>query len=267
MFFSKSVLAVCIGLSVAGSAPATADEATLAEAFDLLTKFRSNEAFQIVAGSPAGDRRSQRLAGALALLTRQPFTTGNLAASREEFRRLAEENGDDEIGIASRFFEARVLQRHLTPPDRPAARRLYRQLFADHPAHVLAQYGLVKVVTMDLYVPEESLPPKERFARLEPLAVHFTHAGPARSFHQVMGQAGMMFGLGYDRALPHHEAAVALGFRKDNLHADVLIRAAECARLSGQPDKARRYYSQYLEEFPRYSGAALARRVLEALAQ
>lgn len=237
-----------------------------APAFHDLGALRANQAFETLSLPPAApdDERATRLALGLALLNRQPRNDANLAEALGHFEALAAEDPADEAGIAARYFAARWWQVHAPQPDLGRARRAYLELAESAPQHPLAQYGLVKVGIMDLYT-TTTLEPAERIQNVEALLPRLSHPAVRRSLRHVLGQACQVLVDDPARALGHYEAALADGLAKDNLHADVLLRAAETARRIGDAPKARALLENYVERYPRGHATRLAREILASL--
>jgi len=252
------LLGSLVSVSMAGAEPA--------EAFHDLGALRANQAYETLSVPPAapGDVRATRLGLGLALLNRQPRSEANLMEALRHFETLAAENPADEAGVAARYFAARWWQIHAPQPDLARARRAYLELAASAPEHPLAQYGLVKVGILDLYTATGPAP-AERIQSVEALLPRLTHPAVRRNLRHVLGQACQVLVDDPERALGHYEAALADGLAKDNLHADVLLRAAETARRTGDARKARIFLEVYVERYPRSHAARLAREILASL--
>ncbi len=261
-------LIVLLAVCVAGVGTACGKESQApSDPFVELGYMRANQAYHLAkAYTPRDevDARAVRLAMGLALMNYQPRTDDTIRRALVEFEALIAHGGDDEAAITARFFTARIWQMHAEPVDLRRARALYVALAKDHPGHRLAQYAWVKVGTMDLYL-DHGPDAKTRIRRVEGYLDKLSDPAVRRSLRHVLGQACQVLIDDPARALIHYEAALADGLAKDNLLADVMLRAAECARRVGDSGKARGYLNTYLERYPRSHASQLAREILASL--
>lgn len=228
---------------------------------------RANQAYRAAERTPTSDEageRAVRLAKGLALMNYQPRTDQTIRRALEHFAVLIGSGHEDEAAIVARYFQARIWQMHAEPADPARARAMYVELAVRHPKHPLAQYAWVKVGTMDLYL-ERKPDAATRIRRVEGYLEKLSDPAVRRSLRHVLGQACQVLVDDPARALVHYEAALEDGLEKDNLRADVILRAAECARRVGKTDKARRYLSLYLERYPRSHATQVARELLGSL--
>jgi TolA-binding protein len=242
-------------------------EDAAADPFVELGYMRANQAYHLAkAHVPlnAADARAAKLAMGLALMNYQPRTDETIKGALAAFEDLVATGVDDEATIAARYFIARIWQMHAEPADPRLARSLYLALARKHPTHRLAQYAWVKIGTMDLYL-DHSPDAKARIRRVEGYLDKLSDPAVRRSLRHVLGQACQVLVDDPERALTHYEAALADGIAKDNLLADVMLRAAECARRVGDAGKARSYLNSYLERYPRSHASQLAREILASL--
>lgn len=251
-----AVAGLCLGASVLSAEP-----------FTELGYMRANQAYRAAANSVARDEageRELRLAKGLALMNFQPRTDETIRRALGEFEALIASGPEDEATITARYFQARIWQMHAEPADPRRARALYVALAVRHPDHPLAQYAWVKVGTMDLYL-ERKPDAAERIRQVEGYLPKLTDPAVRRSLRHVLGQACQVLVDDPARALEHYEAALADGLSKDNLVADVMLRAAECARRVGRTETARRYLAGYVERYPRSHATQLAKEILGSL--
>ena len=228
---------------------------------------RANQAYHLAkAHTPlnAADARAAKLAVGLSLMNYQPRTDETIKGALAAFEDLVATGVEDEATIAAQYFIARIWQMHAEPADPRLARTHYLALARKHPTHRLAQYAWVKIGTMELYL-EHSPDAKARIRTVEGYLDRLSDPAVRRSLRHVLGQACQVLIDDPERALTHYEAALADGIAKDNLLADVMLRAAECARRVGDVRKARDYLKGYLERYPRSHASQLAREILASL--
>ena len=209
--------------------------------------------------------RSARFGRAIALLGATPRTEGTVLEAQALLQQVVSGNPDDELGIAGEYLRARILQRHLGQPRIEEAKAAFRSLFERHPSHPVAQYALVKFATMEIFSRPGEARPDDVLSRLEPFGERLQDPTAVRSFHHVMGQAYQIFGLSEADALRHYQRALEVGFAKDNLQSDMLLRVAELARKTGNSALARAHYHTFLSNYPRERRAHLVREILTHL--
>lgn len=235
--------------------------------FDELGHMRANQAYLAADRAVSGDeaeRRAMLLARGLASMNVQPRTEQTIDGALDDFEALIASGHEDEATIVARYFQARIWQMHKEPADLRKARALYAALAVRHPDHPLAQYAWVKIGTMELYL-DRKPDADARIRKVEGYLPKLTDPAVRRSLRHVLGQACQVLVDDPARALEHYEAALADGIAKDNLLADVLLRAAECARRIGRTEQARRHLTHYLERYPRSHATQVAREILGTL--
>ena len=197
-----------------------------------------------------GSLRENHFGMAITLLGKQPKTRGNIDESARILDELTSENADDDLGIASQYYRARIEEAHRFEPDLAKATAGYEALSEKYPQHWFGQMAVVRRAFIILY--EGNGSDKEgRLAsaeRLEPLLI----ANPAaRDFHLLLGLAYLRFKLYPDRALRHFLAADAAAVPRWGSRGNVYIRIAELARSLGQKDLAIDYYKRFIKDFAR----------------
>lgn len=256
---------VCLLAACGREADHTVDEPASISA--QLERHRYNDAARSFSAHLESDPhdRSALFGRAAALIGAQPRTEDRFLEAMELLKKVVTGDPDDELGIAAAYLHARILQRHLATPRTDEAKAAFLALFERQPSHPLAQYGLVKFATMEIFLrPDGDLPPRV-LARLEALAVQLNDPSAIRSFHHVMGQAYQMFGLSEADALRHYRRALDIGFAKENLQVDIRLRVAELSRKTGDHALARQHYHAFLAAHPRERRAHLVREILDQL--
>lgn len=222
---------------------------------------RAHEQFQ-----RAGESREARFGRAVTLLNVQPKTRDNIEAAAEAFRALHAQTPDDEVGVAARYFLARVEQMHRYQPKPDRAMAHFAALFAEHPNHFYGQLALVKWGMLRLYDPANTEADRaDLLDELEAKGRRLNHEDARRSFHMMMADAICRFERSDERAMEHLLVVDELGVMTRTAEADLYVRIGELARLAGRLDLARRYYRRMLERFPRDTRGYMVRERLEQM--
>jgi len=227
---------------------------TLQDGWELVTLYRFNEAealFRRLADREPS--REHRYALAVSLLNRQPKSDRTIAEARRYLTTLVEESTvpDDEITLAARFYVARILQLHQSKPDLAAARLAYRELSRIPDGGFWAEVAAVKWATLHVY---EVTPWSEKAARLaeaEKELTRLTSPTLRKDLHIILADGYEKFGISLPAALHHLEAAWAAGIERGIDQGDFLARMGELARRTGDPAKARGYFTEFLRRFRR----------------
>lgn len=241
--------------SLASLAPA-ADRppATLRDGWELTTLYRFNEAEAVFRGLVERDpSRENRYALAVGQLNRQPKSDRTVEEARRLLDVLVAEPAaaDDEITLASRFYLARILQLHQSKPDLAAAKSAYRELSRVPAGGFWPEAAAVKWATLHLY---EVTPWADKAARLAEAEAELARlANPTlkKDLHIILADGYEKFGVSLPAALRHLEAAWALGIERGIDQGDFLARMGELARRTGDPAKARGYFTEFLRRFRR----------------
>lgn len=251
-------LSALLGDSATG--PQSPEEAWTAAA-QLLVQDASDY-FESAARAGAGDPRAIALGRATCLLNLQPKTEGNLRGARELLEGVISANRTDEPGLHARYLLARIAQVHAFEPDRAAAIRIYSELYAEVPAHPLAQCAIVRASLLRLYAPGAAEAKRPLLAEFAELAPRLTDPTARRELEQVLADAWMQVFDSPADALPHLLEIDRLGLARRTSRMDLWVRTAEMARLSGRTDLAAMFYRRFLEATPRDARVRLVRERL-----
>lgn len=208
---------------------------------------------------------ADRLAYALSLLSRQPMTQGNIAEAERICGELAADKQPSKIPLIAGYLYARIAHVHRIPADLDAASARYETLWKNHPLEIPGQQSLVKQATIELYRDKPNF--QKRFSAYAAAAPGFTSPEAKRDLHLVLADAAQRFGLPDATVLAHVQAALAAAPSQPALKADLLIRIAELARLTGHRAEAASHYQRFIDEFPRDGRRTLARERLNALGE
>ena len=211
-----------------------------------------------------GSERETRFGLAITLLGKQPRTRGNIDEAAQMLDRLIAEKADDDLGIASRYFRARIEERHRFEPDLVKAAAGYQSLFEQHREHWFGQMAIVHYAMIRLYEGNgaDKQARLDEVERLEPL---LTANAALRDFHSLLGLAYLRFELHDDRALRHFLAADAAGVPRWSSRGHVYVRIAELARSLGKNEVAIDYYQRFIKDFTQDQRIHLVRERLSEL--
>jgi tetratricopeptide (TPR) repeat protein len=263
VFARRAAATVFMSISVPSAVAASSSTTTpLASAWRDTALGLSKDAlpvFQATAGPEA------RFGEALTLLLRQPKTSGNIEQAESILRLLADAQPDSDLGIASRYYLARIAQIHRQRPDPSIAHEILQALVSDHPKHPIAQQALVKLALLDLYT---AMPAAEHRALLDTYAnqvVTLSDAVSKRDLHLLLADTAQRFGYPPQLALHHLVAAEALGLARRVEQANTWIRIGLLAADLDQPELARRFFERFLATFNRDNRRLMIQERLSSL--
>lgn len=231
-------------------------------------RYFANEAhheFERVVKQPGGDTREVRLGMALSLLSVQPVLPENLARARATLHELA--TGDDEYGLAARFFEARMAQSFREEPDFAAAAAGYLALARGHGSTYWGQLALTKLAVLTLYV----LPAENAATRIATAEALLPRAEPvgARDLHLMIADATLYYGRPKADALAHLVAAAKLSEHlplSETIRADMYVQIGDLSARLGDVAQANVYAEKMAKEYPRDWRNWSLRQVIDAVA-
>lgn len=260
--------ALCCLAALAVLAPARADTPVAAEPdpWRQAAELEYAAAHATFAHRAEAGSASARLGQALTLLNLAPKTRDSIARAEAMLSALSEPEIDPAVRVTARYFLGRVAQVHRYEPDWELAAARFHDLWQDHPQSPLAQMGVVKLALLWLYEVVDTAERRERFARLEAIGPMLTHEPARRDFHYVMGVAYLNHAGDPRDALRHFLACETVGVRQRRTLSYLYLRIAELARMTDQPELARRYYTRFTTHFPYDSRVNLARARLATLA-
>lgn len=187
---------------------------------------------------------------ALMLLNKQPKSDGNLDRAAGLFEQISE-SGDDDLGMLSGYYRARIEQIHRRTPNPGKAVELFTKLIEQNPEHPFAQFAVVKRSMIDIYDDSPVESKRQRLAALDKVAGQMTHPPARRDLELLIADSYVRLFQDDGQALKHLLAADAIGITRAKPRADVWLRIAELARLLGKNDIAATYYRKFLKEFQR----------------
>ena len=261
----KKIAYLIIGLS---ATLAQAVGAELQDGWQELAGYRAARALEIFdpaqTAADSATAREARFGRAVALLDKQPVTSGQLNEARRLFTELAD-SGTDDFAQGARFFLGRIAQHHLVTPDAAEAGRQFRRLLDEHVDSIWAQTAISRLALLEIYGTNVDDAPASRVAAAEEL-LRYTRTPAAESeLRYVIASAIFFYRLPASSALTHLLAAERLGRLGWNERREVLVQIAELSRLEGNATQAAEYYRKFLEENPRDQRHYIVKERLEAL--
>lgn len=202
-------------------------------------------AFQSLEGVEA------RYGQALNLLMRQPKTAGNVDRAAAMLSELAAAEPDSEIGIGARYYLGRIEQTHRITPDPVAARQIFQELIAAHPAHAYAQQAVVKLAIIDLYDRVPAQTRRERFDALAEQAPGLSDPIARRDLYMLLADTVQRFDYAPSIALELLIRADEIGIARLAERANTWIRIGLIASETERPEIARVYFEKFLNNFIR----------------
>lgn len=246
-------------------AAANASRAAEEEVWTRLARFEFNAVAEELGKKRGPPDRELRLAHAVALLNRQPRTSGAIDAAAKQLANLAAENAADDPGRWARYLSARIAQLHRSPANPAEAAQVYRSLISEQASHPAAQRGLMKLAVLLIY--ETTVEPDRArgFSDAEALLVHATDARAMAELRLLLGRAAAFFRMPAAICIGHLRAAVGAEVANPFLRAAALFALGEYAREAGERELALRSYRQFIVENERDARAYLVREHIAAL--
>lgn len=209
--------------------------------------------FEKIATKSTGETARLALYGkAVALLNIQPRTQGNIEKSQQIFEAICQAAPADDLGLAARFMQARVVQIHLLPANKERAEQIYAELSAGPPSHPITQRAKVKLTLLRIYATGiDETERRNRFVEGEERATELFELGPRAQMHLLLAETAQRLSYGIETELKHLLSAESSGIVKLRLRADVLVRIGDLARMLGREEMARSHYEVFLKEYPR----------------
>jgi len=266
-FFVKLFLPLCIwgGVQIQASSEGFGD---VGKGWREAAIFQFQEAHQtfLSKASTGQEERERRLGTAITKLAIQPRTHWNIKEATNELKQLVDENRDDEIGRAARFYLARIYEVHTAPPDKSQARQLFYDLALEPECDIFKELAATRVLSIDL---EEAASQgrnlSEVLKKLDLLAANLQTDLGKREYHTTAGLMLTALSDEPEAALRELEIAAAIPGGLSRVRASVLLSAAAHAERLGQNQTARNFYSQFVEEFPRDFRRYAVEKILESL--
>ncbi len=241
--------ALLIGFSVQASAQR---DPKLDEGWSNATLFRANDAQQdfLQAAKNLPAKREADFGQAVSLLNVQPKTDANLDLAAALFQSIRKSQPDDDLGIASLYFLARIEQYQRLPPDMPQAEKYYRELVARYPHHFWGEQAAIRLALLEIYQAPTRAEQISILADYDKLGDQFVDPNCRRDLFNALGRSYLNLRLSPERALEDLLKTQETGFSLAVDRADAYVRIGELARTLGRNNVAITYYKKLATEFP-----------------
>jgi len=211
--------------------------------------------------------RESALGEAVTFLGLQPRTTRNVQRAQEALQKLIDENPDDSVGLAARFFLARLFEIHLSDPDLSKARELYDSLRLEGAGDPFAEMAASRVAIIDLY--QTGGDPESMTLVLESIKDFPENLKTPIGRREFFANVGLtLVDMDGDpgEALQYLLAAAEYSFPLPQVESIVFLAIGQLAEDAGDLATAKDFYSQFVEQFPRDARRYSVERMLEELA-
>lgn len=227
LIFRRAIVlfAICVGVLVQGKEEWESDAL-------LLYNSASPEINDLRARS-TGNERLRKYAMALGMLHREPAREENALLAKSVFDKLFDINANDDVGMASAYYLARILHRHLDRPDLESARAAYRYLFETYPRRFFGELAFLKYLLLEFYGTDSSESTSDRLARLEGMGDRLIIPDMRRGYHRSIGEAYLSYGLSETKAYEHLKAAYAIDTSVPETQLDLMLKVSKLAELHG----------------------------------
>ncbi|MEY2880579.1 MAG: hypothetical protein RLZZ15_2959 [Verrucomicrobiota bacterium] len=248
-------LFVLLTLALAPLARPAPGSSSLEAAWQLASLLRLGEAeaiFRSHLADAGPTAREARYGLGLTLLNLSPKTDRRLAEARAHLEGAAAVAPADDLGLAARFYLARLFHRHLPRPDLPAALAIYESLAEEYPAHYFGQYAVVEASLIGLFRDFSPVGVEPRVLTWQARGRAITDPALRRNFLRNLSLA-LLRGDGSDAAaLGLTQEVDALRFTRTDQRVVTLLRIALLAE--GLRDRPLQIAAleRYLAEFPRH---------------
>ena len=202
---------------------------------------------------------------AVAALNRQPRSEKTIAEAEALFEAVRAADPAHDLGVASAYFIARIVQIHRFDPDEAEAGRMFRALSLAFPEHYFGQLAFLNYATIDIYRQPGAAAIGQALYRLEEEGGFLTVPDVKRNFLRLLGETHVYYDISPRKGEDFFVAAMEVGFIRPGLRAKMLLRVAELARKRGDVATARKYYETLLAEFVRSRYRYITQKRLESL--
>ena len=185
-----------------------------------------------------GNERLKLYARALGQLHVQPMREENALLAKETFETLFESNPNDQVGIASVYYLARINHKYLDQPDLEAVRSDYRYIFESYPSRFFGELAFLKYLLIELYNEESTQSVSNRIASLEMLGDQLTIPDMIRGYHRAVGDAYLGYELSKKKAYEHLKVAYEIRSAVPETQVELMLSVAELAEFYGEKDVA-----------------------------
>ncbi|HCR28883.1 MAG TPA: hypothetical protein DIV79_02550 [Opitutae bacterium] len=168
----------------------------------------------------------------------EPKEEANTMRAKKLLDHLFEINGNDDVGLASAYYLARINHKHLEEPDLESARLGYRYLYETYPGRFFGELAFLKFILVELYEGDSKDGLEKRLMELEQRGEKLTIPEMRRGFHRSMGEAYRVFELSDEKAYIHLKAAYDIEAPVPETQTELMLSVAELAEAMGHIDVA-----------------------------
>lgn len=185
-----------------------------------------------------GNERLRSYARALGQLHSLPMSEQNALLAKATFDALFESNPNDQVGLASAYYLARINHKHLDEPDLEAARAAYRYIFESYPARFFGELAFLKYLLVELYEDVNDEKIDHRIASLEVMGMQLSIPDMIRGYHRAIGDAYLGYELSDEKAYEHLKAAYEITSSVPETQVELMLTVADLAESFGEDDVA-----------------------------
>ena len=222
---------------------------SFAQAFDELELLKREQ---------STDQREFTFCEAVLLMNQQPKTQKNLTKAHSLFLKVIESDAHDDLGIQSRYFDARITEIHQRDPDPVTARAVLFAISQEHPDHYFGQLAYIKYVSSALFDADSIDEVRKNFETVESQSAIVSIPELKVIFHRNLAEGYTLTkysrtkALSKEKALRHYLMAWNTGLhQRRSIRSNMLIRIGELAFELGEYDVAGEAFRHFLREFPR----------------
>ena len=219
---------------------------------------RAFDELELLKREQSTDQRELTFCEAVLLMNQQPKTQKNLTKAHSLFRKVIESDARDDLGIQSRYFDARITEIHQRDPDPVTARAVLFAISQEHPDHYFGQLAYIKYVSSALFDADSIDEVKKNFETVESQSAIVSIPELKVIFHRNLAEGYTLTeysrtkALSKGKALRHYQTAWNMGLtQRRSIRSNMLIRIGELAFELGEYDVAAEAFRHFLREFPR----------------
>lgn len=252
-FLTGSLLAA----SVYGDSEKAPSPSDPSEPWELVSRYQFREASrqfeQLLSPYSQPNARALQFGAALSTLNHPALKASESRHQLDQLTQLWETRGEpaDDISLWAAYTLGRWYQNQPNPGDYDNALLWYQQTARHGESHYVAQLAQLKATGLLLYAPLESSPSLEtrlQGARLGEKTIH--DPGIRISYLLLLSDGMLLHRQSKEEVIGYLEEALALGLNEPRYRAKTLAQLGSLFQSLNQIPQARRYYEQFLQEFP-----------------
>lgn len=194
------------------------------------------------------NNRLKDYATALQSMHREPRDRERVESALETFELLIKSHAEDNVGIASAYYRARIFQMFLVEPNLAMAKSEFRSVFDAYPGHFFGQKALLNWVGLELYHNSDRAM-YARIALVEGYEAQLPIEDLRRSYHKMLGDAYRTSDLSKEKAFKHLKKAYEIGFSIPKSQADLVFSLGQLAEELDDNGYAIERYGEFVQEY------------------